>query len=65
MNHEFKVLIGNELHTYNNYDDIPIEFDNLISFKPDIPDGPHTQEQHDEIEIWNERLQELLKREKK
>lgn len=62
MKGEFTVLIGNVYHTYYDYDDIPMEFDNLISFRPlEIP-GPHTQEQHDEIESYPEKLKELLKR---
>jgi hypothetical protein len=62
--HKFVILINGELITYSNYDDIPQEFDNIIEFIPEIPDGPHTDEQHKEIEQWNNKLHELLKREK-
>jgi hypothetical protein len=65
MPHKFEILIENQVYSYENYEDIPQEFDNLIAFLPVIPDGPHTQEQHDEIEVWSRRLQELLKRERK
>jgi len=63
MAHEFVILKNGVLETYNKYEDIPESFDNIIKFLPDIPDGPHTAEQHEEIDSWNERLRELLKRE--
>ena len=64
MKHEFVVLRKGVLETYNKYEDIPENFDHIIKFLPDIPDGPHTDEQHEEIESWNEKLQELLKKER-
>ena len=64
MAHEFVVLRKGILETYNKYEDIPEDFDHIIKFLPDIPDGPHTDEQHEEIESWNEKLQELLKKER-
>ena len=63
MAHEFVILRNGILETYNKYEEIPEKFDNLIKFLPDIPDGPHTHEQHEEIDSWNERLKELLKKE--
>jgi len=65
MNHEFVILDGNQLKSYDRFENIPLEFDNLISFKPCIPEGPHTEEQHDEINSWNDKLKELMKRERK
>ena len=65
MTHKFVVRIDQDLKEYSNYDDIPNEFDNLISFEPVIPPEPHTEEQHEEIEKWNSRLHELMKRETK
>ena len=38
---------------------------NVIEFLPEIPDGPHSHEQHEEIDTWNDKLKELLKRETK
>jgi hypothetical protein len=64
MAHQFVILKNGTLETYDKYEDIPEEFDNLIKFLPDIPDGPHTHEQHEEIDSWNEKLKELLKKEK-
>jgi hypothetical protein len=63
MAHEFVVLLNGELKTYTKYEDIPERFDNVIRFIPEIPEPPHTHEQHEEIDSWNERLQELMKRE--
>lgn len=65
MAHKFVILRNGTLETYNKYEDIPEVFDNIISFLPEISDGPHTEEEHEEIDSWNERLQELLKRETK
>lgn len=63
MNGEFVVLIGNKLHTFTNYEDIPETFDNLIKFKPNFPEPPHTEHQHKEIDKWNIKLQQLMERE--
>jgi hypothetical protein len=65
MSHKFVILLDGKLVTYNKYEDIPNSFDNLISFLPEIPEGPHNEEQHNEIESWNEKLKELLNRETK
>lgn len=63
MPNEFVVLINNKLETFTKYEDIPEKFDNLIKFLPEIPEPPHTHEQHEELDLWNERLKELMKRE--
>jgi hypothetical protein len=61
----FQVLIGNELRTYYDYDNIPDEFDNVIRFEPQIPEGPHTDEEHEWIESLPQYMAELMKREQK
>ena len=63
MAHEFVILVNGTLKTYTRYEDIPEKFDNVIKFKPEIPDAPHTEEQHEEIEGWNKKLQKLIERE--
>jgi len=63
MPHEFVVLIGKEPKTYTRYEDIPEEFDNVIRFMPEVPEPPHTQEQHEEVESWNKKLQMLMEKE--
>ena len=64
MKGEFVIKVGSKLVTYDNYDDIPMVFDNLISFKPDAPEPPHSEEDHQEMETYNAKLQELMKRER-
>ena len=51
------------LLTFDKYEDIPSTFDNLIKFAPEIPPGPHTDADHEEIEKWNEKLLALRPRE--
>lgn len=63
MQGEFVVLIKDKLVTFTNYRDIPQTFTNLVSFKPDYPPGPHTDKQHQEIENYNNFLNDLLRRE--
>ena len=57
------VLINGVVHTYKKYDDIPGTFDNLIRFEPDYPEPPHTEEQHDLMATFNDKLRELMRRE--
>jgi hypothetical protein len=61
--HKFVIMVNRELVTYHRYEDIPDHFDHVIEFVPEIPDGPHTHEQHDEIEQWNNKLQQLIQKE--
>ena len=63
MKGKFVIKIGSAIVTYEDFDDIPIEFDNLISFKPDAPEPPHSEEDHKEMEKYNEKLQQLMRRE--
>ena len=63
MAHEFIILNKGKLEKYDNYNNIPQSFDNVIKFLPKIPDGPHTEEQHIEIESWNTKFKELISRE--
>lgn len=68
MEHKFVILNNGVLETYTKYEDIPLEFDNVIEFKPWIDeDHHHDHEEHDHEELaeWNVKLQELMKREKK
>jgi hypothetical protein len=63
MSHKFVILNKGILETYTKYEDIPESFDNVIEFLPEIPDGPHTDDEHDIIDQWNDKLKELMKRE--
>jgi len=60
MKGEFIIKIGEELIMYDNYNDIPSTFDNVIKFNPDWPEAPHTQEDHDYMETFNDKLQALM-----
>lgn len=64
MKHEFVILRKGVLETYDDYEKIPVDLDHIIKFLPFIPDGPHTHEQHKEIDLWNEKLQNLLQLER-
>ena len=61
---EFQFIINGELVTFDKYEDIPNEFEHVIKFIPDIPEEPHTEEEHDELSLWNERLQKLMEKER-
>ena len=64
MKGEYIILQNGELVTYTDYDDIPSTFENVISFNPDWPESPHTQEDHDYMEVFNDKLQALMERER-
>jgi len=49
------------LETYTEFEAIPQDFEHVIEFVPEIPPGPHTDQQHEEIEQWNDKLQELMR----
>lgn len=57
---EFTIMRAGKLLTYTNYADIPADFDHVIKFVPDIPEGPHNEDEHDLIDSWNDRLQRLM-----
>ena len=63
---EFVFRVTNNLVKFSEWNEIPedFEFDNVIKFLPDIPEGPHTEEQHAEIEKWNNLLQKLMEKER-
>lgn len=65
MAHYFKILKNGKTRVYQRFEDIPESFENVIAFEPEIPPPPHTEEQHDEIDSWGEKLKELMKRETK
>lgn len=63
MTHKFVIMVNGKLNTYHNYEDIPNDFDHVIEFRPEIAVGPHTDDEHKEISMWNEKLQLLIKKE--
>ena len=64
MPHEFVIKRNGVLETYTQFEDIPLDFEHVIKFIPEIPPEPHTEEQHEEIETWNNKLQILMQRER-
>jgi len=61
---EFTFLTNDmEVVTFDNFNDIPdaSEIKEIITFLPEIPPPPHSVQQHEEIHLWNEKFQELLK----
>lgn len=61
----FLIKDNNKLFEFSDSEDIPEEFDHLIRFELDYPEGPHTKEEHDLINTYNDIFQEFLKREKR
>lgn len=64
MNGRFVILDRGVLTTYSRYEDIPAAFDNVIEFSPDFPPGPHTDQEHQDMHHINDRLQDLVRRER-
>ena len=63
MKGEFDITIDGVVYRYTNYNDIPMVFDNLIRFEPEVIPGPHTEEEHKIMASYNDKLKELMKRE--
>jgi hypothetical protein len=61
---EFQFIINGELVTFDKYEDIPDEFEHVIKFLPDVIPEPHTEDEHEELALWNIRLQELMEKER-
>ena len=55
------IMCGNALAEFDRYEDIPDDFDHVIEFLPEIPPGPHTQEQHEEIDSWHDKFLRLVR----
>ena len=61
---EFEFIVNGELVLYDKYEDIPEDFEHVIRFVPDMPEDPHTEEEHAEMALWNTRLQKLMEKER-
>ena len=64
MPHRFVIRDGGRLQVFERYEDIPAVFDHLIEFKPEVPPGPHTDQEHQEIASWLGRFDQLMERER-
>ena len=63
MKGQFVIKVGTSLLEFSDYNNIPDKFDNVISFKPEYPSSPHSQEDHEYIETFDSKLKDLMKRE--
>ena len=61
---EFEFVVNGELVLYDKYEDIPEDFEHVIRFVPDMPEDPHTEEEHAEMALWDTRLQKLMEKER-
>lgn len=60
---EFMFLLQDGSYvTYSSWEEVPedLNLKHVIKFLPDIAAEPHTDEEHEEIELWNDKLQELM-----
>ena len=61
--HEFVIKDKGVLTTYSRFEDIPKVFDHVIKFHPHTPPEPHTEEEHQLIATFVDKLNELASRE--
>jgi hypothetical protein len=59
---KFVILDRGEVRAFTRYDDIPAEIDTVIEFRPDIPPGPHSDEEHEFIESLVEKFTAIMRR---
>jgi hypothetical protein len=60
MGHRFVIMRDDQLLEYTEYEQIPDRFDHVIEFAPEIPPGPHTDQQHEEIHQWHSKFERLM-----
>ena len=60
MGHRFVIMQDDRLYEYTEYEQIPDQFDHVIEFVPEIPPGPHTDQQHEEIDQWQVKFKRLM-----
>ena len=61
----FVVKRDGELIEVDRCGDLPDDFDHLIKFEPNIPEAPHSINDHEMMSKWTEYLQELVSKESK
>ena len=59
-------LANNEIVTFTDWDVIPEDFifKHVIKFLPDEIPEEHSEEEHEITTMWNQRLQQLMERER-
>jgi hypothetical protein len=63
MEGKFIIRMRGEDVTYANYNNIPDQIGAVIEYKPNIPEPPHTDEEHELIHTFQDKLQKLVQRE--
>ena len=59
--YEWRALDGS-LQKAANWNDLPDDMEFLVKFDPTAPDPPHTQDDHDYMATFNDKLREVLTR---
>ena len=54
--------LDGDLQHGTHWDDMPEKMQEVISFIPDYPPEPHTEEQHEQIASFVDRLREMIRR---
>ena len=62
MGHRFLIIRNDVIEEYDQYESIPDDLDHVVEFLPEIPPGPHTHQQHTEIDSWPDRLLQLMEK---
>lgn len=62
MPHRFDIILNGKIQSYTEFESIPDEFEHLVAFLPEIPPPPHTAEQHAEIDTWQDKFNQLMRR---
>jgi hypothetical protein len=61
----YEILIDGNIVTFKHWNEIPEEFEEIISFLPEIPPAPHTEKEHEFIESIPNIFRNFLKKRKK
>ena len=56
------IMRNDAIEVYDQYESIPSDLDHVIEFVPEIPPGPHTHQQHEEIDAWLDRFSQLMEK---
>ena len=62
MGHRFVIIRNAAIEKYDQYELIPDDLEHVVEFLPEIPPGPHTRQQHEEIDSWPDRLLQLMEK---
>jgi hypothetical protein len=52
----YQTLSSGQISVFNNWNDLPAEYDELVEFNPSIPPSPHTEKEHEYISGLNEQF---------